>query len=533
MPDNATPTDTSLTRRRLLHGTLGGAAGLAIWSQGWPGLSSAMAQKYTPSGQVTWAVHINIAPTWFDPAETLSLITPYMFLYAMHDALVKPMPGNPMFPSLATRWNESSDGLTYDFELRQGVKFHNGDPFTAEDVQYSFERYKGAGAPELKKKVKTVEVLKPHQVRFHLHEPWPDFLTFYATPATGAGWIVPKNYTEKIGSEKFKEQPIGLGPYRFVSHQPGVELVLEANADYWRKTPHVKRLVMKSIPDATTRLAMLKRQEADVTYGLYGTLGEEVQRDPNLKLEPVVPPATQWIVFAEAYHNPKSPWADKRVRQAANYAINRQAINEAETLGHSVLTGNILPRKFEYALPLEAYAYDPKKAKQLLKDAGYPNGFEAGECGVDNVYSGVIEAVVNDLTAVGIRLKVRPMERAANQAALKEKTYKHLAYQGSGAFGNAATRLEAFVYSKGGQAWIKDPEIDAWYEQQAVERDRKKREALLHKIQQKVYDEALFAPMWELGFLCASGPRLAVSGLSLIPLFAYSGPYEDVQLKSS
>ena len=114
-------------------------------------------------------------------------------------------------------------------------------------------------------------------------------MTFYATPATGAGWIVPKNYTEKMGSEKFKEQPIGLGPYRFVSYQPGVELVLEANTDYWRKTPHVKRLVMKSVPEATTRLAMLKKQEADVTYGLYGALAEEVRRDPNLKLEPVVP----------------------------------------------------------------------------------------------------------------------------------------------------------------------------------------------------------------------------------------------------
>jgi peptide/nickel transport system substrate-binding protein len=168
----------------------------------------------------------------------------------------------------------------------------------------------------------------------------------------------------------------------------------------------------------------------------------------------------------------------------------------------------------------------------LLQEAGYPNGFDAVECAVDNVYSGVIEAVVNDLTAVGIRAKVRPMERAANQAALKEKTYQHLAYQGSAAFRNAATRLEAFVYSKGGQSWIKDPEIDAWYEQQAVERDRKKRQALLYKIQQKLYDEALFAPMWELGFLGASGPRVAVSGLGLIPLFAYSGPYEDVQLKS-
>jgi len=139
---------------------------------------------------------------------------------------------------------------------------------------------------------------------------------------------------------------------------------------------------------------------------------------------------------------------------------------------------------------------------------------------------------MNDLAAVGIRARVRPMERAADQAALKERTYRHLAFQGSGAFGNAATRLDAFATSKGAQAWIKDPEIDAWYGQQAVERDRKKREALLHKIQQNLYDEALFVPIWELGFLCASGPRAAVSGLSLIPLFAYSGPYEDVQLKS-
>jgi peptide/nickel transport system substrate-binding protein len=531
MTGNSSQVVTSLTRRGLLQSALSGAAGVLAWHQ-WPRLQTAMAQKGEPRGEMTWAIHVNIAPTWFDPAETTGIITPYMFMYAMHDALVKPMPDNPMSPSLATKWSESADGLTYDFELRQGVKFHNGDPFTAEDVQFSFERYKGAGAPEFKKKVKVVEIVTPHHIRFQLHEPWPDFLTFYATPATGAGWIVPKNYTEKIGSEKFKEQPIGLGPYRFVSYQPGVELVLEANTDYWRKTPHVKRLVMKSVPEATTRLAMLKKQEADVTYGLYGALAEEVQRDPNLKLEPVIPPGTQWIVFAEYYHDPKSPWADKRVRLAANHAINRQAINEAETLGHSVLSGNIVPRKFEYALTLEPYAYDPKKAKQLLKEAGYANGFDAGECGVDNVYAGVIEAMMNDLTAVGIRAKVRPMERAAHQAALKEKTLRHLAFQGSGAFGNAATRLDAFATSKGAQSWIKDPEIDAWYEQQAVERDRKKREALLHKIQQKLYDEALFISMWELGFLCASGPRAAVSGLSLIPLFAYSGPYEDVQLKS-
>ncbi len=250
-----------------------------------------------------------------------------------------------------------------------------------------------------------------------------------------------------------------------------------------------------------------------------------------MKLEaPVI--ATQWIVFTYEQYDPKSPWSDQRVRLAANLAFNRQMANEAETLGRSVLTGSIIPRPFDYALPLEPYAYDPNKARQLLKEAGYPNGFDAGECSVDSVYTGVVEALVNDLSAVGIRAKVRPMERAAHQAAHREKTFKNLAFQGSGAFGNAATRLETFVHSKGAQSWIKDPEIDAWYAEQAVELDRKKREALLHKIQQKLYDEARFIPIWELGFLCASGPRAAVSGMAMIPMFAYSGPYEDVQLKS-
>ena len=531
MPYTPLPMATSLTRRRLLQGTLGGAAGLVAWHQGWPRLQSAAAQKHTPSGQMTWAIHVTLAPSWLDPSETLALATPYMLLYAVHDALLKPMPAHSLSPSLATQWSESENGRTYDFELRQGVKFHNGDPFTAEDVQFTFERYKGASAGELKQKVKAVEIVTTHHVRFHLHEPWPDFLTFYGTMATGVGWIVPKKYIEKIGTDAFKNHPIGLGPYRLVSHQPGIEVVLEANTDYWRKTPSVKRLVMKSVPEATTRLAMLKQQEADVAYGLFGTLAEEVRRDPHLQLEVVQGQATQWVSFVDQY-DPKAPWSDTRVRLAANHAVNWAAINEAENLGHATLTGGIIPRKFAYTLQLEPYGYDPKKAQQLLQDAGYANGFDAGECSTDTPYAPVVEAIVNDLAVVGIRAKVRPMERAAIQTAQKEKTVRNLTRQGSGAFGNAATRIEAFMDSQGAQSFLRDADIDAWYTQQVNERDPQKRAALLHKIQQKAYDDARFLPIWESAFLCASGPRVAVSGLHK-DSFAYSAPYEDVQLKSS
>ena len=175
-----------------------------------PAASSAAA---TPEGQLTIAVHVSLAPTWFDPAETPGVITPFLTLYALHDAMVKPMPGNAWAPSLAESWTAAKDGLTYEFVLRKGVKFHNGDPLTAEDVKFSFERYKGAGATTLKARVSAVEVVDPLRVRFRFKQPWPDFMTFYATPASGAAWIVPKKYTEKVGEDGFKKAPVGAGPY--------------------------------------------------------------------------------------------------------------------------------------------------------------------------------------------------------------------------------------------------------------------------------------------------------------------------------
>src|SRR5262245_53158215 len=200
------------------------------------------ARADTAAGQMTWALHFTPAPTLFEPAETPGLITPFMFLYAMHDAMLKPMPGKSMAPSLAESWSISPDGLVYEFVLRKGVKFHNGETVTAEDVKFSFERYRGISAKVLKDRVAAIEVPDPGRVRFRLKQPWPDFMTFYGTPATGAGWIVPRKYVEKVGEDGFKKAPIGAGPYRFVSFTPGVELVLEAFDGYWRKPPSVKRL---------------------------------------------------------------------------------------------------------------------------------------------------------------------------------------------------------------------------------------------------------------------------------------------------
>src|SRR5216683_3874334 len=317
-----------------------------------------------PNGQLTWGVHTSLAPTWFDPAETPGLITPFMVLYALHDAMVKPMPGQPLAPSLAESFSASEDGLTYDFVVRKGVKFHNGDLVTAEDVKYSFERYRGTSHDLIKDRVASVETPDPRHVRFQLKAPWPDFLTFYAT-ATGAGWIVPKKYAEKLGDDGFKKAPIGAGPYKFVSFTPGVELVLEAFDQYWRKTPSVKRLVFKVIPEETTRLAALQRGEVDIVYSIRGELAEELRRTPGLTLKPVLSPAPFWVYFADQW-DPKSPWHDERVRRAASLAIDREAMNDAITLGYSKMTGSIIPYSFDFFWQPPLATFDLAKTKQLL-----------------------------------------------------------------------------------------------------------------------------------------------------------------------
>jgi peptide/nickel transport system substrate-binding protein len=482
-----------------------------------------------PEGQLTWAVHVSIAPTWFDPAETPGIITPYMFLYALHDAMLKPMPGNPMAPSLAESWSASKDGLTYELVLRKGALFHNGDPVTADDVKFSFERYKGAAVKSLRDRVVAVEIPDPARIRFRLKEPWPDFLTFY-TSATGAGWIVPRKYVEKVGADGYKKAPVGAGPYKFVSFTPGVELVMEAFEPYWRKTPSVKRLVFKVITDDSTRLASLKRGEVDIAYSVRGALAEEVQRTPGLRLATLVLPANQWLVFVDQW-NPKSPWADRRVRLAANLAMDRKQVNQAETLGFSRLTGSMIPNDFEFAWIPPLYPHDPARARQLLAEAGYPNGFEGGEYFADISYGSVGEAIVNDWKAVGIRTQLRPLERAAFFAQYREKKLRNVIQSGTAAFGNAATRIEAFVESSGAFAYGGYPDIDGLFREQAAELDKKRREATLHKIQQLIHDKVMYAPIWELGWLNGVGPRVAEAGLGLIPMHAYSAPYEDLRLK--
>ena len=493
-------------------------------------VGSAQPAGFASAGQMTWAVHFTLAPRWLDPAESEGSITPFLTLYAVHDAMLKPMPSGPSANSLAESWTVSPNGLVYDFTLRANARFHNGERVTAEDVKFSFERYRGANAATFKEHVQEVRVLDARRVQFHLKEPWADFITFYGTTASTAGWVVPKKYVEQVGDEGFKKAPIGAGPYKVVSFTPGVELQLEAFDGYWRKAPTVKRLIFRSLPDETTRAAALKRGDVDVAYFLNGPIAEEVRRTPGLRLMAVRSNTVFFLDFRGQWEA-GSPWQDPRVRTAASLAIDRRAMNDAEQLGFGGLTGNVVPRTLDFALAIDADPYDPARAKRLLAEAGFPRGLDAGDFTIAPPYEGAGEAIASYLAAVGIRVKIRTMERAAFFSAWPQGKLKGLVFGGLGPAGNAATRLAILAVKGGPYTAGVVPEVQDLFERQARERDRKKREEMLHQIQRILHAKKIFAPIWENGFIRGVGPRVEEPALALIPAFPYSAPYEDVRLK--
>ena len=458
---------------------------------GVPGVAAA------PEGTLTIAMHFSPVTRWLDPAEGESTITPFLLLYVLHDGLIKPMPGVGSGPSLAQSWAMAKDNLSAEFTLRP-AKFHNGDPVTAEDVKFSFERYRGGAAKVLKDAVKEIQTPAPNRVKFVFKEPWPDFGAFYGTFVASAGWVVPKKYFERVGEEGYRKAPVGAGPYKFVSFNPGVELVVEAFDGYWRKTPSIKRIVFRSLPDETTRAAAL--------LGIF------------------------WLDFPDQW-DPKSPWADKRVRLAASLALDRQALNDAETLGLSRPVGSTVPRDFEFALPFEPHPHDPARAKKLLAEAGFPNGFDGGELTPFPPYNSMGETIQGWLQAVGIRTRARSMERGAFMTAWREKKLKGVVLTVSGVSGNAATRLESFVTKNGAFAYGALPEVDDLFRRQAGELDRKKREAILHQIQRILNEQVTQAPVYHLGFPIGVGPRVDDIMATAIPGF-YMSPYEDLKLRA-
>ncbi len=450
-------------------------------------------------------------------------------LYAIHDALVRPYPGQKMGPSLAQSWEESEDGLTYKFKLRPGLKFHNGDPVTTEDVKFSFERYQGTAAKTLKDHVREVEIVDPLVVRFHLKEPWPDFMTFYGTTASAAGIVVPKKYLTEVGDDGFKKHPIGAGPYKFVSSKPGIEVVLEAFPGYWRRVPSVKTLVMRSVPDATTRALILKTGEADIAYALDGIAAEGIKNDPSSR---------SWRPSTPRSSGSSSPSSGTRNRRGTTSGCGSRPITRSTARGSTRRGASASARRPGSSFPgswisrcrSSRCPTIRQKPSSCSPKPAIRTGFDAGEFAAIPGFPTVAESVMNYLNAAGIRVRLKQMERAAFYADWQAKKLRGVFMTGAGNSGNAASRVEAFIQSKGAYAYGGYPDIDELFQTAGGERDRKKREAILDKIQQLTIDRVMYAPVMDLRALMGIGPRVTKHTITDVWMSPFPS-YEDMEIK--
>jgi len=485
-------------------------------------------------GKFVEAWNTSLSPAWWDPQENPPQITPYNFQLAMHDALVKHMPGKTFAPSLAESYEIAPDFKSATFKLRQGIKFHDGSPVTPDDVKFTYEQYRGANAKILHDKLDKIDAPDDRTIKFLFKEPFVDFLMIYGSPASGAGWIVPKAYYEKVGKDGFKTAPIGAGPYRFVRQQSGTELEVEAFGDYWRKSPSVKTILFQGVPDTATRFAVLKTGQADAAYAIQGELFDTMRQDPNLRTIAIQGNPT-WLEMM-SLDSPDHPLKDIRVRQAVSLAIDRKAINDAELGGMSSIGGTWVPPDWPGAIDRPVPPTDIAQAKKLLADAGVANGFEISTVTPLPPYFSWAERLVSQLRAVGIKSQVNTMERGAFYERMMPgpNRLKGLVLMFSGQPGDAASRVRESVITGGTFSGLSLPEVDGWMKEYDSSTDLQVRKRLVEQVQSFVLDQYLFVPVcrnvaiW--GVSARVGGKLEEI-VGSIPQYSYFGPYEELQLK--
>lgn len=347
-------------------------------------------------------------------------------------------------PCLATSYEISADGLTYTYKLRQGVKFHNGDPVTVEDVVYSFQRcidnkFRGSWLPNLA----AVEAVGTDAVKFTLSAPNAVFET-----SMNMVPVVCKKVVEEMGDNfKLQVSEAGSGPYRFVSYDPNNKIVLESNPDYWRGEAAIKTIEYVIITDAAARLMALESGDIDFAAVSANDLAI-VQANKNLVMEPIAARATYFIALNTG--NDKSPLYDKRVRQAIAYCVNKEDIIEIAVSGQGMIADTFVSPSIPDApkneeMPLR-YTRNIEKAKALLKEAGYPNGFEMTiSCG-GGTYVPISEVFQENLAEIGIKATIQNGEKASISSDAKS---------------NPDTVYDAFPY---GWSWgVSYNEYLSWY----------------------------------------------------------------------
>ena len=522
----------TLGRRGVMAGGAAALAGIAS-----PFVAS-RAETVAPAGKMTLAWHTNIAARWLDPQQHDGTASPDNFLNALHDALIKNFRDVRYdYPALAEHFEFAEDAKSAEFRLRAGTKFHDGTPVTPADVKWSYEHYRGAWGEVLRANTQGVELVDDRTVRFHFKAPFLDFPTLMGTSnVCGAAWVVPGKYYEQVGQAGFLQKPIGAGPYRLVSQQQGVKLEFEAFPDYYRPV-HIKEFTMVSVPEAATRVAMLERGEADIVYFIPGELIERVKNNPKLRLAPVV--SGNWWLEFPGFQNPSNPFHDKRVREAISLAIDRDAINDAECGGMGVVDGNWINNDVEYGMEWPKWEHNIAKAKKLLAEAGYPNGFTVDWVTPTPNYYSRGERIVSQLQGVGIRSRLQVMERGVYlkkmQGGMREWPGVQIIFNATRIGGTWSNWYDSMFRCGGFNAkdffCIKN--LDDQFQKYLASYDRNERKQMAEQIQREILENYYFVPVFRHAFINAIGPRIkAAKWQDVFPTITsgYAYPWEDIQL---
>jgi ABC-type transport system substrate-binding protein len=497
------------------------------------------AEGVVRGGKLVLAWHTNIASRWLDPQQHDGTASPDNFIMALHDALIKNFREVRYdHPALAESYDFPEDGKSATFKLRPGIKFHDGNPVTPADVKWSFEHYRGAWGDVMHDNTQGAEIVSDNAVRFNFKQPFLDFPILFGTAnVCGAGWVVPAKYYEQVGQSGFMQKPIGAGPYKLVSLEPGVRLEFEAFADYYRPV-RVKQLTMISVPEAATRIAMLERGEADIIYNVPGELIARVKDNPKLRLAPVGS-ANFWLEFP-GFQDVKSPFHDKRVREAVSLAIDQSAINQAECDGLGRVDGNWINDDVEYGTPWPKWEHNVAKAKQLMAEAGFPIGFYVDWLTPLPDYYSRGERVVSQLQAIGIRAKLQTMERGVFlkrlQGGLKQWPGVQIIMNAARVGGTWSNWYDSFLRCGGFNGRDRNcvPELDAKFNRYLASVDRDERKRLAEEIQREILENYYFVPVFRHAAMQAIGPRVeAAKWQDVFPTTttAYAYPWEDIGVR--
>ena len=434
-----------------------------------------------------------------DPAMHRDRVTETV-IRNMFDGLVTRTTDMEIVPEIAESWEQTSP-TEWIFKIRQGITFHNGEALTADDVAFTFNRIATEGAVDgqssprigLLGPVVKVEATDEYTAKFTLSEPSPVFLAMLPFQE-----VVPKDYIEENGSEYFAKNPVGAGPFKYVKKDSKLneQIIMERYENYWGGSPdiapvgnaQVDVVIFQIMPETASRIAALQAGQVQIVQEIPPDMVEQLEADSNIEVKAADSTRERFI---ELNVN-KPPFDNVKVRQAMNYAVNYEEIVEYILNGNGeALKGPYMPKGFAYNDQLPGYEYNPEKAKELLAEAGYPNGFDVViDAKADE--KDVAEAVANQLRDVGVNASVRVWD----YAVLKEKIAEGGRLMIAANWGNGSldpTGILEPKFRSGGRgnfSFYGNARVDELMDKAMVETDSEKRADQWKEIQQIIYDEA-------------------------------------------